>query len=556
MAKWKNKNRNGKVETRSLEQLGNQPIGMVFRNLYRGDAGVPVTPETVEACSTVVACVRRICDDLGGLPVRVTRPLKSGRRERVSDHQVIWKLNHEPNEFHTSVTLRQLGIRSLLLYGNSYQRAKWSGSNLDAIYPHHPGSVRPIRIANGIRYEVRTPTETLDVGQREMLHVLNLPGTDGITGLSPIQSACNPIGISLAADTYAATFYGNGSAPGGIAKFPGELSPEAEAAVLATWENTHGGPANAHKTKLAFGEFEWIPLSVPPEQAQFLQSRQWQVVEICRLFGISPPMIGDLSKSSWSTYDAVSADHVKTALRPWMYRLEQEWTRKLLTEEEKRAGYTIEMDADGIMRGDRPSQDKSFATGIQFGWYSVNDVRDYLNLSPIDGGDVYLQPLNMAPATAKPEPEPEAETEKEPPSAPTEQVEEPANEAVEETRSIRAQVADDASRLNPLFHDAVRRCLQKETRAIERVIGKGDDVRSWAAGFYDKHESLVASSVLPCLTALDPATAEQRARNYAKRHVEKSVEDIEGAVAFDSLDALPNEWMNRRPFKLDLGGLL
>lgn len=187
----------------------------------------------------------------------------------------------------------------------------------------------------------------------------------------------------------------------GHLKHPAKLQPDTLAALKTSWRDNYQGIDGAHGTPILEEGMEFVPWSVPPEQAQFLETRRFQHNEICRLFRVSPTKAGDLTKSAYNTLEHQSIDHVRSCLRPWAIKIEQECNRKLFTEDEKEQGFYCELNFDALLRGDTASQDNSFAKGIQFGWYSVNDVREYKNLNRIEGGDLYLSPLNMVPAAAR-----------------------------------------------------------------------------------------------------------------------------------------------------------
>lgn len=502
------------------------------------DSGVEVTPETAESIATVSACVQLICDDISGLPIRIGQRTSSGKR-RVRDHY-LYQFFDEPNEYHPKSTFISILIRSLAYRGATYSFIKKEGNYISAVYPKAPWRVTPLIHEDGW-LDYRIQDLELPVTPDRMLHCV-YQSDDGIHGRSPIQSAAQSVGIALAADKFAAKFYGSGTALSGYLKYPNSLEDEeAEQELKKSWTKNYSGVDNAHEVPLLMDGAEFVPLTVPPEQAQFLQSRQYQTVDICRLFRVNPVKIGDLSKSSYATYSAVMTDHVTSCLKPWINRLEQEFTRKLLTEEEKRAGLFIWFDTGGLKRGDPDSQDKSFATGKQFGWYSTNDIREYLNLDPIDGGDEYLNPLNMAPASS-PKDEPTGE------SAPNDETERNDVSPIDE----KEQRKQDAERLNPLLHDSIKRMLTKEVNAIKRAVSRQKDLLDWAESWYVNHETLVSRAVLPALTAFESHTAHGKAADYATKHVEDSLRDLNDAVTFEALPELYDQWLSRRPYETTL----
>lgn len=524
------------------------PISRYVFGGYSTDAAIDVTPESAEQLATVHACVQTISDDFAGLPARVCQRLPNGTRRRVREHYLTPKLNDSPNPLMTSATYRSVQMRSKLLRGTAYSYIEKRGTKVANLWPLRPWQIRPTFETGDLAYWVK-PTATAEPELVSPEYVLAVPyvSDDGICGKSPIEVAANVVGVSLGLDKFAARYFANGIALSGYIKHPGDLSPEGEAELKLSWAGAYGGADNAHQVPVLGEGSEFVAISATPEQAQFLASRAYSVTELCRLYRVNPVVVGDLSKSSYATYAAVRADYVRSTIRPHLDRWEQELSRKLLTEGEKAQGYYVEFDPDGLMRGDRESQDKSFATGIQFGWYSKNDVRDLLNLPPIPGGDEYLSPLNMAPTGAQ-------ESEPEPPQ------EQPAADDSQDTETNdadpveqqRAQRRADADRLNPLLQDAVRRMLVKETNAIKRASSRHADLLSWADEWYEGHEELVRSAVLPAFTTYDAVTAHGRSADYATKHVQDSLQDLRDALSFDALSDLYTRWTERRPFAADL----
>jgi HK97 family phage portal protein len=537
--------------TRSPDRLVAAPLGMYrpFANVT-SDAGVDVTPQTAEAVGTVYACVNLIAQDTMDLPVRVCRRLDRGR-ERFPRHPVARLLSECPNDYMAAFTFREVMTRSVLLRGYAVAYIKKVGSVPVSLHPLPTGRVRP-HLCDGVltyRY-IPLQGDPVTLTPDQVIHLIG-PSDDGIFGRSPIDAAPNAVGIAIQSDKFAARFFAAGTALSGYLKYPQGLDPEAEAELRTSWSSHYAGADNAHGVPVLGEGAEFVPLSVTPEQAQFLQSRQFQFAEICRLFRVHPGKLGD--KLPYAGYASVQADHVRNTIRPWLSRWEQEVSRKLLTEAEKADGYYVELDADGLMRGDRDAMDKSFATGIQFGWYSKNDVRDMLNLPPIPGGDDYLTPVNMAPAAAGSDQQ-DQQTEQQ-----TGDSEQNAERSEDDGLRLQTEAEEarrrDAARLNPIYQDAIRRCLSKEVNAIKRQAGKDGDLMEWAAGWYEGHEGLVRSAVLPALAAFDPAEAHRKAEVYAERHVAASLQDIRDAITFDALPDLYEQWLNRRAYRADMGDL-
>ena len=260
-----------------------------------------------------------------------------------------------------------------------------------------------------------------------MLHIPGL-GFDGLVGYSPIAMAKNAIGLAIATEEYGASFFANGAAPGGVLEHPGTIKDPAR--VRESWQSTFGGSRNSNKIAVLEEGMTYTPIGISPEQAQFLETRKFQINEIARIFRIPPHMVGDLEKSSFSNIEQQSLEFVKYTLEPWVIRWEQAITKTLLSSDEKPRVF-VKFNLEGLLRGDYVSRMNGYATARQNGWMSANDIRALENLDlipPEAGGDLYLVngnmlPLGLAGAYAQAKDATDAEVEP-PPDEPSEQQEE------------------------------------------------------------------------------------------------------------------------------------
>ena len=230
----------------------------------------------------------------------------------------------------------------------------------------------------------------------DVLHIPGL-GFDGLVGYSPIAMAKNAIGMAIACEEYGAKFFANGAAPGGVLEHPGTIKDPQR--VRESWQSTFGGSGNANKIAVLEEGMKYTPIGISPEQAQFLETRKFQINEIARIFRVPPHMVGDLEKSSFSNIEQQSLEFVKYTLDPWVIRWEQSIQRSLLSPDEK-AAYFVKFNLEGLLRGDYQSRMNGYAIGRQNGWMSANDIRELENLDRIpaeDGGDLYLINGNMLP---------------------------------------------------------------------------------------------------------------------------------------------------------------
>ena len=228
----------------------------------------------------------------------------------------------------------------------------------------------------------------------DILHVPGL-GFDGLVGYSPIAMAKNAIGLAIAAEEYGSKFYANGAAPSGVLEHPGTLKDPSK--VRDSWNEAFGGSSNSHKVAVLEEGLKYTPISISPNEAQFLETRKFQINEIARIFRVPPHMVGDLEKSSFSNIEQQSLEFVKYTLEPWLVRWEQSMARVLISPNNK-SQYFIKFNVDGLLRGDYASRMSGYATARQNGWMSANDIRELENLDRIsveDGGDLYLINGNM-----------------------------------------------------------------------------------------------------------------------------------------------------------------
>lgn len=243
---------------------------------------------------------------------------------------------------------------------------------------------------------IRDKEHTVILKPTDVLHIPGL-GFDGLVGYSPIAMAKNAIGMAIACEEFGARFFANGAAPSGVLEHPGTIRDPAR--LRETWQSQFGGASNSGKVAILEEGMKYTPISISPEQAQFLETRKFQINEIARIFRVPPHMVGDLEKSSFSNIEQQSMEFVKYTLDPWVIRWEQSLQRALLNHMEKEK-YFFKFNLEGLLRGDYQSRMNGYAIGRQNGWMSANDIRELENLDRIpaeEGGDLYLINGNMLP---------------------------------------------------------------------------------------------------------------------------------------------------------------
>ena len=369
-------------------------------------AGKSVNERSAMQMTAVYACVRILSESIAGLPLHMYRYEDDGSKTKAVEHPLYHLLHDEPNPEMTSFIFRETLMSHLLLWGNAYAQIIRNGKgDIIALYPLRPNRMKVERDTKGqLYYEYQTmkedaPTMKGAVYQlypNEVLHVPGL-GFDGLVGYCPIAMAKNAIGLAIAAEEYGSKFYANGAAPSGVLEHPNVLKDPAK--VRDSWNAAFGGSSNAHRVAVLEEGMKYTPISISPNEAQFLETRKFQINEIARIFRVPPHMVGDLEKSSFSNIEQQSLEFVKYTLNPWVCRWEQALQRALLDDDEK-GKYFFRFNVEGLLRGDYQSRMNGYATARQNGWMSANDIRELENLDRIPaelGGDLYLVNGNMLP---------------------------------------------------------------------------------------------------------------------------------------------------------------
>ena len=385
---------------RARDAPQNRTSGSAYSFFMGGStSGKRVNERSSMQMTAVYSCVRILSEAVAGLPLHFYRYTDNGGKEKAADHPLYFLLHDEPNPEMTSFVFRETLMTHLLLWGNAYAQIIRNGKGeVIALYPLMPDRMNVERDSKGQLYYEYTvsmddaPTvkgSTVVLPPTEVLHIPGL-GFDGLVGYSPIAMAKNAIGMAIACEEYGAKFFANGAQPSGVLEHPGTLKDPAR--VRESWQAAFGGSHNANKVAVLEEGLKYTPISVPPEQAQFLETRKFQINEIARIFRVPPHMVGDLEKSSFSNIEQQSLEFVKYTLEPWLMRWEQAMGRRLFTDSEKES-YFIRFNVEGLLRGDYESRMNGYAVARQNGWMSANDIRELENLDRIPaelGGDLYL----------------------------------------------------------------------------------------------------------------------------------------------------------------------
>ena len=364
----------------------------------RSNAGKRVTDRTALQHIAVYACVRVLSEAIAQLPLHLYKYNDSGK-ERVPQHSLYFLLHDQPNPEMTSFVFRETLMSHLLIYGNAYAQIIRNGrGDVLGLYPLMPDKMKVDRDEKNrliyiySRYDEANPNlkEQGDIVlyADEVLHIPGL-GYDGLVGYSPIALAKNAIGISIACEDYGASFFGNNANPSGVLEHPGVIKNPDK--LRDAWHRAYGG-RNAHKVAVLEEGVKFTPISIPNNEAQFLETRKFQIEEIARMYRVPLHMIGDLDHATFSNVEHLSLDFVKYSLDPWIVRWEQGLQKALLSDSEK-GQYFIKFNVDGLLRGDYASRMQGYSIGIQNGFLCPNDVRELedMNLIPEEkGGFTYM----------------------------------------------------------------------------------------------------------------------------------------------------------------------
>lgn len=391
----------------SRDKPTNATSGSSYRFFLGGStSGKTVTERSAMQMTAVYSCVRILAEAIAGLPLHLYTYKEDGGKEKAIGHPLYLLLHDEPNPEMSSFVFRETLMTHLLLWGNAYAQIIRNGKGeVVALYPLMPNRMTVDRDSSGqlfYSYQMNNSdaptmkTGTVILKPSDVLHIPGL-GFDGLVGYSPIAMAKNAIGLAIATEEYGAKFFANGATPGGLLEYPGTVKDPDR--VRESWNKGFSGSQNAGKVAILEEGMKYTPISIAPEQAQFLETRKFQINEIARIFRVPPHMVGDLEKSSFSNIEQQSLEFVKYTLDPWVVRWEQSLSRALFTPEEKKK-YFFKFNVEGLLRGDYQSRMNGYATARQNGWMSANDIRELENLDRIpaeEGGDLYLINGNMLP---------------------------------------------------------------------------------------------------------------------------------------------------------------
>ena len=487
--------------SRALSLSGGNLKDPRLNELFGGsstDSGVSVTPDTALTYSAVYAAVRCIAESVSSLPLNYYERLPGGGKASAKANPLHTLLHDEPNPEMTSLQWREASMAHLLLWGNSYSEiVRDLEGNCVELWPIDPTIVTPMRTDSGeLYYDLNRGKSFITAGN--MLHIPGL-SFDGISGVSPITLARQSIGLSMAIESFGAGYFGRGARPGGVLTFPGQLSPEARQNLRRSFEELHAGGANSHRVALLEAGLKWEAIGVPPDDSQFLQSREFQIIEVARWFNLPPNKLKDLSKTSYNSLEQMEISFVVDTLRPWLVRWEQQLNRKIIRPKDK-GSFFFEFNVDGKLRGEIAARYQSYSVARNWGWLSVNEIREKENMNPVEGGDVYMQPMNMQSLNTAPTAAPATDPSlmATPPTLP--------NPPPPTLPPTPPPTRSHESIILRLLDDAGERLQSVECSAVKRFANKPAEFLTKLDHFCAEHRARVVSAYSPVLEAFGLTT--------------------------------------------------
>lgn len=469
-------------------------------------AGVPVNTNSALGLPAVWAAVRVLSETLAQLPL-ILYTRNGNLKARASSHPLYELLHKTPNPYTTSYHLRQTMMLHLVTWGNAYCEIEWGEDGYPvALWPLRPDRVT-VSIVDGNRvYDVELADGT--VKRLPAYRVWHVPGLsfDGLVGYSPIRVHMEAIGLGLATQEYGARFFGNGAKPGLVVKHPGTLSDGAMERLKASVEEAHSGLSNAHRVMILEEGMDFTAVGIPPEEAQFLATREFQVLEVARIYRIPPHMLGDMTKTSYASAEELGLQFISYTMMPYLKAFEETISLSLLVGDERKI-YFAEFLVDSLLRANTQQRYDAYVKATSNGFMSINEVRALENLNPIEGGDVHLVPLNLTQLGS--DPAQRAITHQAPCtcdacSSERRSVETPDDVTVDTFADYRTK---QATSFVPLFDDALGRSVRREVKAIGRLVStyltqrSAEDFKAKLAEFYKEFNELFVRDFTPLLIA-------------------------------------------------------
>lgn len=374
-------------------------------------SGIRVNEDSALSWTALWAGVRFLSETMAGLPLDVIRVIGPRKKQTLDDHAIARLHRDGPNEEQTWFEWMQMMQAQQEMFGVGYSQIIWDGRNdVAELWPTHFDRVTPERDRSGkLVYRLSIPTELRTIlGNDKIVEaedMLVLPGFSpgGLFGERIAQRFRETIGVGLATELYIAHFYGQGANASGFLSHPGRLGDKAFNRLKKSIDDQLGGIDKAHRYLILEEAMQWHQLSVDPDKAQALGLRKFQLGEAARILGVPPFVVGDLERATFSNTEQQNRQVVVYALTSRVVRFEQRLRKQLISDKMRARDY-VKLNLSSLLRGDTAAQTQSFTAGRNGGWFSVNDIRDILDLNAVADGDEYLKPSTMIPLGTAPPP--------------------------------------------------------------------------------------------------------------------------------------------------------
>ena len=469
-----------------------------FVDMFMGgeaNSGVHVDENNALCVGAVFACVSRLSETIGSLPIILYK--RDGKGKTRATNKKLYSILHDlPNESMTAMTFKETLMTHCLLYGHAFAEIVRNGAGeVQALYPIMPYRVQ-IKIKNNKTYYfINLPDGKQKILSQRQVFYMPWLTVNGIEAYRPVMLAREIIGLSMATESFSAKYFKNGTNTGGVVEHPAKLSDPAFNRLKKSMQESYEGLGNAHRMLLLEEGMKFQKIIIPPNDSQMLESRKHQVEEIARFYNVPPHIIQDLSRATFSNIEEQGVYYAVHSIRPWAIRWEQAIYRCLLSEIDRRE-YFAELMIDALMRGNIESRYKAYAVGRQWGWLSINDIRNKENMDPItqDGGDIYLMPLNMTDINNPPDVEEEPKKKE--------------GRSHIEHRSSRMNISES---FEGIFEDMTARIVRKEKQNIMAEARKQLSTRNidtfiaWLERYYDGLDDYLRKQFTPPTRSLAEA---------------------------------------------------
>ena len=367
-----------------------------------GDAGEMVSPKSALGLSAVWACANLISGTISSLPLQVFSTGQDGFRQPDKSHPLYPILHDSPNFDQTALDFWDYVNLSIELWGNGYARkVRGAGGRVIALRPVKPDLMVVRRRKDGpLEYRWTEDGQAFVTDEREVLHIRG-PGGDPLGGMSTLTFARNSFSAAQAADRAAAGMFKNGLRPSGVIKFKEWLTPEQRSIAHASITEKYLGAVNSGRPFISEGGMEYENITISPEDAQMLETRQFSIEEVCRFFGVPPVLIGHAGASTaWPTsVEQQIIMFIQFTLRRRLKRIEMAVQKQLLGPDDRARGVVVEWNIEGLLRGDSAARASFYGSGLQAGWLTINEVRARENLPAVAGGGTPRMQMQNVPIT-------------------------------------------------------------------------------------------------------------------------------------------------------------